>query len=70
MTTSDTLAPLLDLPAARVELREGTITNTGDVAALGLVLQGDVDDNVIDLLPGEARSVGPASSGEGWNAAF
>jgi beta-mannosidase len=70
MTTADTLAPLLDLPTARVELRDGTIANTGDVAALGLVLEGDVDDNVIDLLPGESRRVGAASSGEGWNAAF
>jgi hypothetical protein len=44
------------------------LRNVGDVAALGLVLQGDVDDNVLDLLPGESRTVGAATAAEGWNA--
>ncbi|HEV7641162.1 MAG TPA: glycoside hydrolase family 2 TIM barrel-domain containing protein [Gaiellaceae bacterium] len=68
MTTADTLAPLLDLPRAEIELDGGTIRNTGAVAALGLVLEGDVDDNVLDLLPGESRAVGAATAVEGWNA--
>ncbi|HZQ81507.1 MAG TPA: glycoside hydrolase family 2 TIM barrel-domain containing protein [Gaiellaceae bacterium] len=69
MTTADTLAPLLNLPHAQLELRDGKLTNAGDVAALGVVLQGDVDDNVLDLLPGESVEVGDATGGEGWNAA-
>jgi beta-mannosidase len=69
MTTAETLAPLLDLPPARIELRDGIVRNTGGVAAIGIVLQGDVEDNVIDLLPGEERRVGAARSAEGWNAA-
>jgi hypothetical protein len=28
-----------------------------------------VDDNVLDLLPGESVHVGDATGGEGWNAA-
>jgi beta-mannosidase len=68
MTTHETLAPLLDLPPARLELEGGTVRNVGDVAALGVVLEGDVDDNVLDLLPGEARVVGAATGGAGWNA--
>jgi hypothetical protein len=48
----------------------GTLRNVGDVAALGVVLDGDVDDNVLDLLPGESRSVGAATGGAGWNAAL
>jgi beta-mannosidase len=69
MTTADTLAPLLDLPRARIELAGGTLRNTGDVAALGVVLEGDVEDNVLDLFPGEERDVGAATAAEGWNAA-
>ena len=69
MTTADTLAPLLDLPRAQIELRDGTLCNTGTTAALGVVLQGDVTDNVIDLFPGEERRVGAAVAAEGWNAA-
>jgi beta-mannosidase len=68
MTTADTLAPLLDLRRAELELAGGMLRNVGDVAALGLVLQGDVDDNVLDLLPGESRTVGAATAAEGWNA--
>jgi beta-mannosidase len=69
MTTHETLAPLLDLPPARVELAGDTIRNVGDVAALGVVLRGDVVDNVLDLLPGESRVVGAATAAEGWNVA-
>jgi beta-mannosidase len=69
MTTEHTLAPLLDLPRTTIELAGGMITNNGDVAAIGVVLEGDVDDNVIDLLPGESRVVGAATAAEGWNAA-
>ncbi|HZP73157.1 MAG TPA: glycoside hydrolase family 2 TIM barrel-domain containing protein [Gaiellaceae bacterium] len=70
MTTADTLAPLLDLPRAQLELRDGVLTNTGSVAVIGVVLEGDVEDNVLDLLPGESRIVGDATGGEGWNAAL
>ena len=69
MTTAGTLAPLLDLPRAAIELTGDILRNVGDVAALGIVLEGDVDDNVLDLLPGEERRVGPAVSAVGWNAA-
>jgi beta-mannosidase len=69
MTTAETLAPLLDLPRARVELDGATIRNTGRVVAVGVVLDGEVDDNVLDLLPGEERTVGAARRAEGWNAA-
>jgi beta-mannosidase len=62
MSKSETLAPLLDLPSARVKLRGGVLRNTGDVAAIGIVC-GDV----IDLLPGEERAV-DAETFEGWNA--
>jgi beta-mannosidase len=70
MTTAKTLAPLLDLPRATLALVDGVLTNTGGVAALGVILQGDVEDNVLDLLPGESRRVGPATGAEGWNAAL
>ncbi|HEX3806351.1 MAG TPA: hypothetical protein VHV52_06180, partial [Gaiellaceae bacterium] len=69
MTTAETLAPLLDLPPATLELADGVLTNTGRVAALGVVLTGDVADNVLDLLPGESRAVPGATAAEGWNAA-
>jgi beta-mannosidase len=74
MTTAATLAPLLTLPPARIELDGGTVRNTGQVAALGVVLEGrpgdELLDNVLDLLPGEAREVGAAEgmTAEGWNA--
>jgi beta-mannosidase len=70
MTTADTLAPLLDLPRTRLELDDGTLRNVGSVAALGVVLDGDVEDNVLDLLPGESRVVGAATGAEGWNASL
>jgi beta-mannosidase len=68
MTTAATLAPLLDLPRAQLELDGDTVRNTGGVAAIGVVLAGDVSDNVLDLLPGESRRVGAATAAEGWNA--
>jgi beta-mannosidase len=68
MTTADTLAPLLDLPRAELSLEDGELRNLGAVAALGIVLEGDVEDNVLDLLPGESRIVGAATAAEGWNA--
>jgi hypothetical protein len=69
MTTAATLAPLLDLPRATIELDGDAIRNTGAVAAIGVVLEGDLEDNVLDLLPGEERLVGRATAAEGWNAA-
>lgn len=69
MTTAETLSPLLSLPPAQIELGDDRVRNTGTVAALGVVLQGEVQDNVIDLLPGEERLVGAAVAAEGWNAA-
>jgi beta-mannosidase len=69
MTTAATLAPLLDLERTTLALDGDTVTNTGAVAAIGVVLAGDVDDNVLDLLPGESRRVGAATAAEGWNAA-
>jgi beta-mannosidase len=69
MTAAETLAPLLDLPRTTVRLEDGAVRNTGDVVAVGVVLAGEVDDNVIDLLPGETRTVGAATAAEGWNAA-
>jgi hypothetical protein len=68
MTTAPTLEPLLALERTQLELRDGELRNIGSVAALGVVLDGDVDDNVVDLLPGESRTVGAAVSAEGWNA--
>jgi beta-mannosidase len=72
MTTAATLEPLLDAPPTTLELAGGRLRNTGDVTALGVVLEAPpgsyLDDNVIDLLPGESRAVGAALGGEGWNA--
>jgi beta-mannosidase len=68
MTTSSTLEPLLDLERTQLELRDGELHNVGAVAALGVVLEGEVDDNVLDLLPGERRAVGAATAAAGWNA--
>jgi beta-mannosidase len=68
MTTWSTLEPLLDLERTQLELRDGELHNVGAVAALGVVLEGEVDDNVLDLLPGERRTVGAATAAAGWNA--
>jgi beta-mannosidase len=61
MTRTENLAPLLDLPRATLELRDGVLRNVGDVAAVGVV----TDRDVVDLLPGEECE---ATRAEGWNA--
>jgi beta-mannosidase len=87
MTRAANLAPLLRL--APTELRveragdELSLTNVGAVAAIGLVLDDArpldapgwvvFSDNVLDLLPGEERTIavdGPVGElrVEGWNA--
>jgi len=73
MSRTEDLAPLLDLPRTTLTLDGGVLRNTGDVAALGVILEADdrwahFDDNVLDLLPGEARPAGAATRAEGWNA--
>jgi beta-mannosidase len=73
MSRTENLAPLLDLPQATLALDGGVLRNSGDVAALGVILESDdrralFDDNVLDLLPGEERPAGPATRAEGWNA--
>ena len=62
MTTTENLAPLLDLPPAQVELRDGVLSHLSGPAAIG-VLAGDV----VDLLPGESRAVDFDGVPEGWN---
>jgi hypothetical protein len=73
MTRTENLAPLLDLPRARIEpRRDGALLelrNTGEVAAIGVVVEGGLSDNVLDLLPGESRTIeaeGDAAF-DGWN---
>ncbi|HET7045646.1 MAG TPA: glycoside hydrolase family 2 TIM barrel-domain containing protein [Gaiellaceae bacterium] len=66
MSKNENLAPLLDLPAARIQSDKVSqdrqlLRNVGAVAAIGIVC-GDV----VDLLPGEEREV-PAGPYEGWN---
>jgi hypothetical protein len=87
MSRTEDLAPLLDLPRATLEAvrQDGALVLrcTGDVAALGVVLEDarpigspgwvTFADNVLDLLPGEERRIdvhGPAGDilAEGWNA--
>jgi beta-mannosidase len=63
MSRAENLAPLLDLPATTLELDGGVLRNTGAVAAIGVVTDGDV----LDLLPGEAVSI-EGGRAEGWNA--
>jgi len=63
MTRAENLAPLLDLPATTLSLEGTTLRNTGDVAAIGVVTDGDV----LDLLPGEAVEI-EGTRAEGWNA--
>jgi Glycosyl hydrolases family 2, TIM barrel domain len=62
MTTTENLAPLLGLPRTSVVRDGNVLRNEGDVAAIGIVL-GDV----IDLLPGEERTVAADGAVEGWN---
>jgi beta-mannosidase len=78
MTRTDNLAPLLDLPPARVSVEPSNtvllVRNDGDVAALGLVVEDArpydtsgwllLSDNVIDLLPGESRELDVEGGGE------
>jgi len=87
MTRTENLAPLLDVAEARVELvAQSTFVVLRHVfgpAALGLVLEDarpyeapgwvTFSDNVLDLLPGEERTIevaGPVGKlrVEGWNA--
>ena len=83
MTRTDDLAPLLDLPRTELAFDDGTLRNTGAVAALGVVLEDarpsddpgwvTFSDNALDLLPGETREIevaGPVGAlrVEGWNA--
>ena len=63
MSRTENLAPLLDLPATTLELSGGRLRNTGPVAAIGVVTDGDV----LDLLPGESASI-EGGRAEGWNA--
>ena len=63
MTRTENLAPLLDLPRTSLSLQDGVLRNTGDVAAIGVVTDGDV----LDLLPGEGREI-DGERAEGWNA--
>jgi beta-mannosidase len=63
MTRTEDLASLLDLPRTTLELADGVLRNTGEVAAIGVVTDGDV----VDLLPGEERPI-RGSAAEGWNA--
>jgi beta-mannosidase len=83
MTRTENLAPLLELPRASLSFDGQTLSNDGDTAALGVVLEdarplGEAgwvtfSDNVLDLLPGETRPIevrGPVASVlvQGWNA--
>jgi beta-mannosidase len=63
MTRTENLAPLFDLPATTLSLEGATLRNTGEVAALGVITDGEV----LDLLPGEAVEI-EGTRAEGWNA--
>ena len=63
MTRTEDLSPLLDLPRTTLSLEGSTLTNTGDLAAVGVV----TDSDVLDLFPGEAREI-DGTRAEGWNA--
>ena len=85
MTRTSDLAPLLDLPRAAVEVEraDGSVTlrHAGGPAAIGIVIEDArpydapgwivLEDNVIDLLPGETRELAVEGEGpllvEGWN---
>jgi beta-mannosidase len=78
MTRTENLAPLLDLPPARVDVgRAGDrlrLAHAGGPAALGIVIEDArpydangwvvFEDNVIDLLPGESRELEVTGGGE------
>ena len=71
MTRTESLAPLLDLPRAEIDLVADSncrvLRNVSGTAALGVVLEDarplgspgwvTFSDNVIDLLPGETREI-------------
>jgi beta-mannosidase len=63
MSRTENLAPLLDLPKTTLTLEDGVLHNAGDVAAIGVITDGDV----LDLLPGEAVEI-DGTRAEGWNA--
>jgi beta-mannosidase len=74
MTRTANLAPLLDLEPAELDVsRAGsrlTLRHAGGPAALGIVVEAaSVSDSVLDLLPGESRTL--EAEGElvigGWN---
>ena len=67
MTTAATLAPLLDLPRAQLEL-DGDTSATRAGSPRSASCSPATSDNVLDLLPGESRRVGAATAAEGWNA--
>jgi beta-mannosidase len=76
MTRTENLAPLLDLPPATVRVERVSnsllLRHAGGPAAIGIVIEAAVcSDNVIDLLPGDERTVEVEGSGplrvKGWN---
>jgi len=82
MTRSATLEPLLDLEPASLSIQPRTsallgaggltLQNTGRVSAIGIVIEDVVcSDNVLDLLPGEERTITTSGDGlprvGGWN---
>jgi beta-mannosidase len=76
MTRTDDLAPLLDLPPIRLELEcdddRLQLRNRSNVAAIGVVIEDVVcSDNVLELFPGEERTLEIEGDGpplvEGWN---
>jgi beta-mannosidase len=75
MTRTETLEPLLELPPATLAIEQTgnslLLANAGAVAAIGVVIENAIcSDNVIDLLPGEERTVEVDGEPrvEGWNA--
>ena len=77
MTRAANLAPLLDLPPARLEIvaenHKLRLRNVSAVAAIGVVVENVVcSDNILDLFPGEERMIEIDGDGvphvEGWNA--
>jgi beta-mannosidase len=82
MTRTATLEPLLDLEPAHLSIQPSTspslggggvtLQNTGRVSAIGIVIEDVVcSDNVLDLLPGEERTIAISGDGTprvgGWN---
>ena len=85
LSRTENLAPLLDLEPARVEIdlsgRRLLLRHLGGPAAIGIVLEDArpydapgwviFEDNMMDLLPGETRTIAVEGAGElfvaGWN---